>query len=82
MPPWVTALNPSFRSYGKKEFAAKMPINPIKGAKFLQFYSEFKFHILIWTVALGKILRPYFSTNPTFENPLKIPTFYLVEAGF
>ena len=27
--------------------------------------------------------RPYFSTNPTFENPLKNPTSYLVvEASF
>ena len=27
-------------------------------------------------------LRSYFSTNPTFEKPLKNPTFYLVKAGF
>ena len=27
-------------------------------------------------------IRPYFSTNPTFVNPLKNPTSYLVEAGF
>ena len=26
--------------------------------------------------------RPWFSTNPTFENPLKNPTSCLVEAGF
>ena len=27
-------------------------------------------------------VRSYFSTNPTFENPLENPTSYLVEAGF
>ena len=27
-------------------------------------------------------LMPKFSTNPTFENPLKNPTSYLVKAGF
>ena len=27
-------------------------------------------------------LRPQFSTNLTFENPLKNPTSYLVKAGF
>ena len=27
-------------------------------------------------------VRPLFSTNPTFENPLKNPNSYLVEAGF
>ena len=27
-------------------------------------------------------LRPYFSTNPTFENSLKNPTPYLAKAGF
>ena len=26
--------------------------------------------------------RPWFSTNPTFENPLKNPTSYSSEAGF
>ena len=27
-------------------------------------------------------LRPEFSTNLTFKNPLKNPTSYLVDAGF
>ena len=27
-------------------------------------------------------VRPHFSTNPTFNIPLKNPTFYLAEAGF
>ena len=27
-------------------------------------------------------VRSYFSTNPTFKNPLKNPTSYLVKAGF
>ena len=31
---------------------------------------------------LEKSFRPYFSTNPTFKNPLKNTTSYLVEASF
>ena len=35
------------------------------------------------TVKYQKVeLRPEFSTNHTFENPLKNPTPYLVKAGF
>ena len=54
------------------------------------FYTLQGCAIITWTkkgeggvrISTTILLRPYFSTNPTVENPLKNPTSYLVKTGF
>ena len=49
----------------------------LQNRKIMEVASVFKYIISIY-----KRCRPQFSTNPTYENPLKNPTFYIVEADF
>ena len=50
-------------------------------SKFVHGVAEGRIN-LISEILMSYLRRPYFSTYPTFKNPLKNPTSYLVETGF